>query len=186
MTDSGGNTWSTAADGIHASGTAKAGDVAFPVKLEDGSTVSVTLDMPPVTEKPPPIPPKPTSRFPGDVATGTLHWGCAFGNNSVPAAHEAAAGKPVGLRRTYFDLSASSIAKAIAICKVDVAAGRVPWISYKPNPYTWAQIGLVHPGLLGLPRHRRLLAGGRRQRRRQGALTVHALGSEVRHGRGGR
>lgn len=86
---------------------------------------------------------------PGDVA-GALSNGCtytsrglpscgaylgaAYGSNSDPAPMEAATGHRLGVRRTYYQ--AYQVDKAVSVAKGDLAAGRLPWISFK-LPYSW-------------------------------------------------
>lgn len=70
-----------------------------------------------------------TPRFPGDTKPGTIRWGCSYNSNAVPTPHETAAGVPVGVRRTFWDMSKT--AGLLAAVKADHAAGRVPWVSVK-------------------------------------------------------
>ncbi len=68
--------------------------------------------------------------FPGDVAAGYVRWGAAIGGNSDPVArHENIAGVPMGLRRTYFGWD--NRMKAVTMARNDLAAGRLPWVSFK-------------------------------------------------------
>lgn len=62
-------------------------------------------------------------------------WGMAYTSNGIPTPIETAAGRPVGVRRTYWydNQGSASIASAAA----DVAAGRVPWVSYALTGSTW-------------------------------------------------
>jgi hypothetical protein len=90
-----------------------------------------------VTPPPPPPPPPVTGTFPGDVAKGTIRWGCSSPNNGIPTAHETAAKAPVGVRRTFWQLSQQT--SLLAAVKADVAAGRVPWVSVKPGTL-WANV----------------------------------------------
>lgn len=84
--------------------------------------------------------PPPTSpsvwlpEFPGDTPVGTIRWGCSYMGGEPPIPHETDARVAVGLRRTFWRLDQS--AKIISTCKVDHAAGRLPWISIK-IPVTW-------------------------------------------------
>lgn len=69
--------------------------------------------------------------------------GASGGNNTVATAIESAAGRPVGVHRIYGDGAATSgaqtVANVLATASADVAAGRVPWVSYKlPAGITWA------------------------------------------------
>ena len=71
--------------------------------------------------------PAPTSKLP--------LFGAAVGSNGSPAALEASAGRAFGIRRTYW--SGSQVTSAINTAAADIAAGRVPWISFK-LPASWS------------------------------------------------
>jgi hypothetical protein len=85
----------------------------------------------PVT--PPPVVTPPTGtwtpKFPGDTQPGKIRWGCSYNSNGVPTPHETAAGVPVGVRRTFWQLGQAS--SLLSTVKADHAAGRVPWVSIK-------------------------------------------------------
>jgi hypothetical protein len=68
-------------------------------------------------------------------AAGPL-WGAAFQTTADCTPVENPAGRPVGVHRTYW-VPGQEVA-ALAQSRADVAAGRVPWVSYK-LPVTWAQ-----------------------------------------------
>lgn len=103
------------------------------------------------TPSPTPTPaPVPTSApVPTDVA-GTLSNGCtydtrglpscgayvgsAFGSNSDVAPMEAATGHRLGVRRTYYQ--GHQVDSAVRRSAEDLAAGRLPWISFK-LPMSW-------------------------------------------------
>lgn len=85
------------------------------------------LSHPDVTPPPPPPPPPPPSKVP--------YVGAAVGSNGDPAALEKAAGRPLGLRRTYWNYG--NIAASITTAIADAKAGRVPWLSYKLS-VSWA------------------------------------------------
>lgn len=53
-----------------------------------------------------------------------------------PAPLEAFCGRPLGLNRTYWNLDASTVTSSIARAKADIAAGRLPWLSYKAGSHT--------------------------------------------------
>ena len=73
-----------------------------------------------------------TPRFPGDTRPGTIRWGQGGGNDSKRALeHEAAAGRPMGAWRLFYQMSQS--ADAVAKCKEAIDNGRVPWLSMKPG-----------------------------------------------------
>ena len=62
------------------------------------------------------------------------YFGAAHGANTDPAALEDRSGQRLGVRRTYF--RADQVAGAVGIARADLAAGRLPWISFK-LPYSW-------------------------------------------------
>ena len=63
--------------------------------------------------------------------------GAAHGSNTEPSALEASLGQRLGVRRTYWN--GAKVDAAVATAKADVAAGRIPWISFK-LPYSWAEM----------------------------------------------
>lgn len=71
---------------------------------------------------------------PAPTPTGTL-FGAAVGSNGSPAVLEASAGRPFGIRRTFWE--ASQVSSGVSTAAADIAAGRVPWISFK-LPASWA------------------------------------------------
>lgn len=73
----------------------------------------------------------------GSGASDGFLLGAAHGANTVPTDLERDAGVPLGIRRTYY--TADGVEKAAATAAVDVAAGRVPFVSFK-LPYTWAEM----------------------------------------------
>lgn len=69
-------------------------------------------------------------------------FGGATGGNGDPSLIEAKAGVPLGVRRTYFDYG--KITQAVTMCRDDIAAGRVPYVSFKVNTsWTNAAAGAV-------------------------------------------
>lgn len=60
--------------------------------------------------------------------------GSAHGANDVATEIESRAGRVVGIRRTYW--RADQVSSAVAMARADLAAGRLPWISFKP-PTSW-------------------------------------------------
>lgn len=60
--------------------------------------------------------------------------GAAHGSNEVATEIESQAGRVVGIRRTYW--RADQVDSAVAVARADLAAGRLPWISFKP-PLSW-------------------------------------------------
>jgi hypothetical protein len=79
-----------------------------------------------------------TPAFPGDVKPGTIRWGAAIGGNADPVArHEAIAGRSMGVRRTFWDMTKT--ASLVTTATADIAAGRVPWVSVKLGT-TWKNV----------------------------------------------
>jgi hypothetical protein len=72
-------------------------------------------------------------------AVGHLLVGAALPNNADPFRLEAAAGKEFGIRRTYWN--ASDLQDSVAVARDDVAAGRVPLLSYKVGGWKSAARG---------------------------------------------
>jgi len=71
-----------------------------------------------------------TPKFAGQPKPGTIRWGAAIGGNGDPVArHETQAGVPMGVSRTFWDMSKT--ASLLTRVKKDQAAGRVPWVSVK-------------------------------------------------------
>lgn len=60
--------------------------------------------------------------------------GAAVGLNDNPSAFENSVGGTLGMRRTYFN--AGRVSGAVSTARSDLAAGRVPWISFK-FPHSW-------------------------------------------------
>lgn len=65
------------------------------------------------------------------------YFGGATGTNGSPASLEQEAGQPFGVRRTYW--SGGQVSSAVRTASADLAANRLPWISFK-LPYSWAQM----------------------------------------------
>ena len=63
--------------------------------------------------------------------------GAAHGSNTDPSAFEASLGQRFGVRRTYYQ--GTQVSKAVSVSKTDLAAGRIPWISFK-LPYSWTDM----------------------------------------------
>ena len=95
----------------------------------------------------PPTPPPPPVEEP---AAGRLTNGCtysargipscgaylgmSYGSNTDPTQLEQDYGRRVGVRRTYY--TASQVDGAVRTARTDLAAGRLPWISFK-LPHAW-------------------------------------------------
>jgi hypothetical protein len=63
--------------------------------------------------------------------------GAAYGSNTDPTAWERRMGRSLGVHRTYF--AATDVAEAVATVEQDLAAQRIPWISFK-LPHSWAEM----------------------------------------------
>jgi hypothetical protein len=66
---------------------------------------------------------------------GLPYVGAAIQNNGDPASLESAAGRPLGLHRTYWNYN--NVASSIRQATADAKAGRIPWLSYKLS-VSWA------------------------------------------------
>ena len=74
---------------------------------------------------------------PRGVPACGAYLGGAHGSNTEPRSLEAAAGQPFGVRRTYWQ--AHQVDRAVDVARSDLAAGRLPWISFK-LPHAWPQM----------------------------------------------
>ena len=63
--------------------------------------------------------------------------GAAYGSNTDPADWERSMGHGLGVHRTYYDWN--EVREAVATARLDLRAGRVPWISFKP-PFYWYEM----------------------------------------------
>lgn len=82
-------------------------------------------------------------RFPGDPnpkVTGKSYWGAAIGGNGDPARHEGPANNSLSVRRTFWGNFADGnvVTKAVNTAKSDIAANRLPFISFKTPG--WAKV----------------------------------------------
>ena len=106
-----------------------------------GPTATVTVPGPTVTvsgptSAPTSVPTSGTTPTGSPVSNPALPYvGAAIQNNGDPAAVEAAAGRPLGLHRTYWNYN--NIASSIKQATADAKAGRIPWLSYKLS-VSWA------------------------------------------------
>lgn len=80
--------------------------------------------------------------FPGDVAPGQVRWGASIHGNGDPARHEVPSGRPLGLRRTFFQWHQRT-GSMVSTARADVAAGRLPWVSIKPPSWNLTASGAV-------------------------------------------
>ena len=78
----------------------------------------------------------PTGSPGSPVSSSALPYvGAAIQNNGDPAAVEAAAGRVLGLHRTYWNYN--KVDASIKQATADAKAGRIPWLSYKLS-VSWA------------------------------------------------
>ncbi|WP_158296651.1 cellulase family glycosylhydrolase [Nocardioides albidus] len=63
--------------------------------------------------------------------------GAAHGSNTDPSGLEQQVGAHLGVRRTYY--TATGVASAVRTAQADLAAGRLPWVSFK-LPYSWTEM----------------------------------------------
>ncbi|HQR28331.1 MAG TPA: cellulase family glycosylhydrolase [Nocardioides sp.] len=71
----------------------------------------------------------------GIPPAGTTYLGAAVSGTSDLGTRESQFGRTLALHRTYFQ--ASQIKQAARTARADLAAGRLPWISFKA-PHSWA------------------------------------------------
>ncbi len=81
------------------------------------------------------------------------YLGMAYGSNSDPSELERGLGTVNGIRRTYF--TADQVAYAVREARADLAAGRIPWISFK-LPYPWAEMAAGRGDAWARDLHQRL------------------------------
>src|SRR3954447_107150 len=117
----------------------------------DDVTMSLTSPGTTTPTTPTPTPPAPTTPTPTPTPTPTCTFsergipssvcgpllGSAFNSNTDPAVWEKELGRPLGVRRTYW--GPTQVASAVAVAKADVAAHRIPWVSFK-LPYSWSDM----------------------------------------------
>jgi hypothetical protein len=71
--------------------------------------------------------------------TGLPFWGSSFQGNGDPTSLETFCGRALGLRRTYWNLTAAKVASSITEAKADAAKKRISWLSYDvATTDTWA------------------------------------------------
>ncbi len=100
-----------------------------------------TAGQPPANQPAPPVAATPNqtgclASAIGIPSCGVL-VGAAVGGNTDPAAFEKSVGGTLQIRRTYWD--GGKVDKAVATAAADIAAGRLPWISFK-LPYSWSDM----------------------------------------------
>ena len=71
---------------------------------------------------------------PRGIPARGAYLGGALGLNDDPATWEARIGASLGLRRTYYPHT--GVSRALETAATDLAAGRVPWLSFK-LPHSW-------------------------------------------------
>ena len=75
--------------------------------------------------------------FPGEPPVGKIYWGASIGDAAGPARHETPTGLTMRLHRIFFQTAQSDTTMAAA-CESNLAAGRLPWMSFK-TPVPWSQ-----------------------------------------------
>lgn len=87
----------------------------------------------------PPPPPPFTPAYAGQPRPSTLHWGAAISGNGDPVSrHETAAGRAMGVHRTFWQW-ADRTSRLVDTAADDLAAERIPWVSVKTP--SWAAMG---------------------------------------------
>jgi hypothetical protein len=71
------------------------------------------------------------------IPTCGTYIGAAHGGNTDPADLEQQLGSKLAVHRTYY--TGTGVASAVKNASADLAAGRLPWISFKP-PYSWTDM----------------------------------------------
>ena len=74
-----------------------------------------------------------------DTVANLPFWGMSAGRVDHLTAVEAAAGRSVGARRSFWQGTTAHVNSSISQAASDIAAGRVPWFSYK-LPGNWASV----------------------------------------------
>lgn len=96
-----------------------------------GLVATLLVALTPPADSPPAAPP----------AEPTLLVGAAMFDNGDPAPLEEAAGRRMGVRRTFWD--DTRLAESLAVAAEDVRLGRVPLLSYKVGDWTAAADGAM-------------------------------------------
>lgn len=74
--------------------------------------------------------------YPGRPPAGSVLWGAAVGGNGDPIPrHERPAEHPLTLRRTFFQWDHRG-GYLLDVVRVDLTAGRLPWVSIKTPPWS--------------------------------------------------
>jgi hypothetical protein len=89
------------------------------------------------------LPPPPRNSwapaYPGQPRPEYVYWGSSKQENGDPSQIEADGGAPLGVRRTFWNLG--NIDSAVNTAKGDLAAGRLPIVSFSVAGSEWAAIG---------------------------------------------
>jgi hypothetical protein len=112
------------------------------------TTAGADASVPPPGDPGAPVPPpdQTTGGTPGTLTNGCTYsqrgiptcgayLGAAYGSNTDPTGWERAMGAHLGLHRTYY--SGGGVDRAVRTAAADLAAGRLPWISFK-FPQSWS------------------------------------------------
>ncbi len=92
-----------------------------------------------LTTPPPPPPPGPVlsngcSATMRGIPSCGAYLGSAYGSNTDPVTMENETGRRLGIHRVYY--TAAQVSSAVRMATKDVAAGRLPWVSFK-LPHSW-------------------------------------------------
>lgn len=74
---------------------------------------------------------------PRGIPTCGTYVGAAHGSNSDPSGLESTIGRRLAVHRTYY--TGSQVTNGVTMARNDLAAGRLPWISFK-LPYSWSDM----------------------------------------------
>lgn len=100
--------------------------------------VSAPVHSPPTPAGPDVQAPRPTV-FPGQPAPGHIYYGASVPFHRSLPQWESELGRTLALNRSYFTPDVNEAAQLVARCRDDVAHGRLPHVSVKPDG-TWADV----------------------------------------------
>lgn len=106
----------------------------------DAPDPTPTPEPTPPTEEPPAVGSPLTNGCTHDergIPSCGVYVGAAHGSNTDPSTLETDLGRRLSVRRTYY--TGTGVASAVRTATTDLAAGRIPWISFK-LPYSWEQM----------------------------------------------
>lgn len=107
------------------------GTYTFGIKNKTGPSTAFTLTVN--------VSPVFGAGYPAQPAPGTVFWGAAIGGNGDPVTrHEAPAGAPLALHRTFHQWNQRTT-RLVDTCRDDLQHARLPWVSVKTP--SWAEMG---------------------------------------------